>query len=125
MGISKLLAAQRVFTASHPGYHKDYRVAHREMYKVASFKHRLPKLMFLRWLRSQPCWDCGCEYHFSAVDFDHRGNKVFTLSRCISYSWARLVEEVLKCDVVCANCHRKRTWMKNANKIIFDGNTPA
>jgi hypothetical protein len=45
------------------------------------------------------------------MDFDHiEGNKVASVSRLMN---ARKIEqtrkETLKCDVVCANCHRERT----------------
>lgn len=26
--------------------------------------------------------------------------------------WAMVLEEIGKCDVVCANCHRRRTWAR-------------
>ena len=57
------------------------------------------------------CMDCGYSQHSSALEFDHvRGEKHFNIgARLTSVSRARLVAEMLKCDVVCANCHRVRT----------------
>ena len=60
----------------------------------------------------QGCADCGYKEHVEALDFDHRpgvkkvGN-IATLK--LQAGWAALLEEIDKCDVVCANCHRVRT----------------
>lgn len=46
------------------------------------------------------------------MDFDHvRGSKVGNVSEMLgSTSLADLLMEIAKCDVVCANCHRLRTY---------------
>lgn len=58
-----------------------------------------------------PC-KCG-ESDPTALDCDHRDPKTKRDSICelsrTSYSIAVLKEELDKCDVMCANCHRKRT----------------
>jgi len=67
---------------------------------------------FLRWVKDQPCYDCGGSFPPWVMDLDHvRGTKkVHNVGNIIcTASYARIVEEVLKCDVVCANCHRERT----------------
>lgn len=44
------------------------------------------------------------------MDFDHvRGVKRQGLSRLHGYSIEAILTEISKCDLVCANCHRKRT----------------
>lgn len=48
-------------------------------------------------------------------DFDHRDPKLksFSISdKGVTVSLARLQEEVKKCDLVCANCHRFRTHVQ-------------
>lgn len=56
------------------------------------------------------CQDCGYDKHPSALDFDHvRGEKKLTIGASMFANWNRLKEEIAKCDVVCANCHRIRT----------------
>jgi len=56
------------------------------------------------------CTDCGYNKHPSALDFDHLTNKSFVISKaCSSLPLSKLMIEVEKCEVVCANCHRIRT----------------
>jgi len=44
------------------------------------------------------------------MDFDHvRGVKRFNIAQSIHRSWPSLQEEMDKCDIVCANCHRIRS----------------
>lgn len=63
------------------------------------------------YLRSHPCVDCG-EAHPATLEFDHRNphTKRFAISsrRASGATNRSLQEEISKCDVRCANCHRKR-----------------
>jgi hypothetical protein len=58
------------------------------------------------------CVDCGEKYPYFVLDFDHvRGEKRGNLGQLVRQ--ATLVDikaEVTKCDIVCSNCHRFRTW---------------
>jgi len=59
------------------------------------------------------CMDCGLMSPYPEVyDFDHRPgvDKVRDVSRLYAGSMRDLVAEIAKCDVVCANCHRIRTF---------------
>lgn len=62
-----------------------------------------------------PCMDCGENYPYWVMDFDHRGDKLFGLGggALALYSWDQILEEVKKCDIVCANCHRDRTHTRS------------
>jgi hypothetical protein len=57
------------------------------------------------------CADCGYREHDVALDFDHRPGEVkkFSIAKQGGRSWASVLAEMAKCDVVCANCHRIRT----------------
>lgn len=46
------------------------------------------------------------------MDFDHvRGTKKFAISTYAhAVSSETLTKEIAKCDLVCANCHRERTY---------------
>ena len=57
------------------------------------------------------CYDCGLVSNFRAVyDFHHRNpeEKEFDPGSILHYSWKRIVAELDKCDLLCANCHRIR-----------------
>jgi len=58
------------------------------------------------------CLDCGYEGPPFMFDFDHRDpkQKLFPVgNKGSSVSYERTLAEALKCDLVCANCHRMRT----------------
>lgn len=66
-------------------------------------------------LRNVRCTDCGLMYPTAAMDFDHRDPtaKKWTVSQMLlRTSTAEILDEVAKCDVVCANCHRMRTYLR-------------
>jgi hypothetical protein len=74
----------------------------------------------VRALKSQPCTDCGVSYPHYVMDFDHvRGEKKFNVSSVISSfkSKQRVLDEIAKCEVVCSNCHRTRTWIRQREKF--------
>lgn len=61
------------------------------------------------------CADCGYQEHAAALDFDHRPGevKLFDVaSGPARRGWGAIEAEVAKCDVVCANCHRIRTYTR-------------
>jgi hypothetical protein len=63
-----------------------------------------------RYLLRHPCVDCG-EVDTRVLEFDHvRGRKSAAISFLvrIGYPWQRIVKEIAKCEVRCANCHRLR-----------------
>lgn len=61
--------------------------------------------------KTKPCTDCGRSWPTTCMDFDHvRGAKVFNIGSSVRWkSLPMLREEIAKCDVVCACCHRLRT----------------
>ena len=55
------------------------------------------------------CVDCGYKEHHAALEFDHIvGQKEFNV--CNAKSIAQAQKEILKCEVVCSNCHKIRTF---------------
>jgi len=60
------------------------------------------------------CTDCKEDYPYWILELDHvRGMKVGNLSFMVKQNTlAQVIEELKKCDVVCANCHRNRTWRR-------------
>lgn len=66
-------------------------------------------------VKKGPCLDCGNKYPPYVMDLDHvRGEKKDDLSgMCDSgYTLEKLMQEVEKCELVCANCHRIRTYRR-------------
>lgn len=61
-----------------------------------------------------PCADCGGTFRPCVMEFEHRGEKHVKIAdwpRRVGYGLAaiaKLREEIAKCDVLCANCHRLR-----------------
>jgi hypothetical protein len=63
------------------------------------------------YLLSHPCIDCG-EDDPVVLDFDHvRGEKKYNIAQMVrSLTLPIVLEEIAKCDVRCANCHRRKTY---------------
>jgi hypothetical protein len=63
------------------------------------------------YLATHGCVDCP-ETDPTCLDFDHvRGEKIAEISQMVrgSFSLEMILHEIEKCDVRCANCHRKIT----------------
>ena len=66
-------------------------------------------------LKMNPCLDCGfVPVHPSQMDYGHRGSKQYDVSFLVgkAYSLEKILIEIGKCDLVCANCHRLRTVLR-------------
>lgn len=65
--------------------------------------------------KNVPCMDCGLVNPI-VMEFDHRPDEVksFTIAANWQFSMDRLLKEIAKCDIVCANCHRLRTHNRRA-----------
>jgi hypothetical protein len=63
-------------------------------------------------LQNAECMDCSIR-DFAVLEFDHRvpHDKRDDVSNLVRqyHCWPTIAKEIAKCDVVCANCHRKRT----------------
>ncbi len=71
-------------------------------------------------LSSHPCVDCG-EADPVVLDFDHvRGEKLADVARLIAggYEWAKVKSEIEKCEVRCANCHRRITHKRRRHASV-------
>jgi hypothetical protein len=66
-------------------------------------------------LKDVPCVDCDGRFAPCVMDFDHRDERTknYTVSRMIGRAGtAKILAEIAKCDIVCANCHRDRTYRR-------------
>jgi len=78
------------------------------------------RVLLMEYLRTHPCVDCG-EADQVVLELDHvRGAKSCEISVMVAAgrSWKRIEDELAKCVVRCANCHRRKTaidlrWYKS------------
>jgi Zn finger protein HypA/HybF involved in hydrogenase expression len=90
---------------------------HRRQSNAAKERRRKQAQRLVReHLEAHPCLDCG-EPDTSVLEFDHLGDKRGEVSALAAggLSLAALRKEVEGCDVVCANCHRRRTNRRNGS----------
>jgi hypothetical protein len=79
---------------------------------------QLAREHLLEYLLGHPCVDCG-ETDVIVLQFDHQGDKVAEICSMVAsgYIWPKIMTEIAKCEVVCANDHARRTarsfgWFK-------------
>ena len=87
--------------------------SHREVYRAQNRRKKEMLKEIMREHKSIPCSDCGGELPFYVMDFDHREgeDKIKSVSRIVEFmNVGRRLDEIAKCDVVCADRHRIRTY---------------
>jgi hypothetical protein len=95
-------------------YGKEHYAANRARYieqaRVQKERLRLERTRsLLDFFESNPCVDCG-ESDPVVLEFDHLRDKLFDIgSGLVQKTWTAVLVEIAKCEVVCANCHRRRT----------------
>ena len=91
---------------------KRYREKHRKELRSRQQKH--PLRLWLIKQKSKPCSDCNNIFNWWQMQFDHRKpeDKKFGISQMIArhFPIQEIEDEILKCDLVCANCHANRTY---------------
>lgn len=98
-------------------YVRQWKLRNLESYRTASQKSKINKRIFFWGLKQKPCVDCKMRYFPVAMDFDHLPKyKKLAINGLTAMSKERLLLEIKKCELVCANCHRIRTW-KRRNDI--------
>jgi len=100
------------------GRHQDWRSPDR-FYTAKKRNHdnkvRIKKIR-RRWLniykKATGCSLCGYNEHPAALQFDHLDPslKVQDVSNMVTLKLKRLMDEVRKCRVLCANCHMIHTF---------------
>jgi len=106
-------------------YYNDNREKHKvDVYKRNRKNRDLIRTKVFEYLSTHPCIDCG-ETDPIVLEFDHRDDskKYKDISTLVSqgYKLETVFAEINKCDVRCANCHRRKTaiqfgWYKFLNK---------
>lgn len=85
----------------------------------ASKKSRARNRLYVQEAKRGPCVDCGKTFDPDCMDFDHiasRGEKLFNVGNLggSACSIELIKTEILKCDLVCACCHRLRTKQRRS-----------
>jgi hypothetical protein len=95
---------------------QNWRAKNGDRYKELITNFRAKRLPILNKIideaKDKACLDCGIKYPARAMDFDHLSDKKYKISslRTNPFSVKLLLEELAKCELVCACCHRDRTY---------------
>jgi hypothetical protein len=114
----------------HSEYRREHYLANRRRYidkaTVNKQKLRLERtILLIEYFKDHPCVDCG-ETDPVVLEFDHTADKSFDIcQKLIDTTWERILAEIEKCEVVCANCHRRRTAMRRGalRYLLTQGDT--
>jgi hypothetical protein len=111
-------------------YHREYirhwyqknRALHIARVQRATAKRRALFQERINRLKEKPCVDCGVWYPPYIMDFDHvAGEKVDDICNLRKAAgWQSILDEIAKCEVVCANCHRARTHFRRLGQLLPD-----
>lgn len=92
---------------------RQYRLDHLEEARAADRRCATKRRQFINLLKMErPCYDCGGMFPPEATDWDHLPGteKLFCVGpEMSSYSLEKVIDEISKCQLVCASCHRIRT----------------
>ncbi len=77
------------------------------------------KAWYVDYKSRTPCFDCHLCFNPECMDFDHivAGEKTNQVSWLVSYGRERAEQEMEKCQLVCATCHRIRTAKRRVLKL--------
>jgi hypothetical protein len=95
-------------------YGREHYLANRQKYIDAEARRKRERAetrtkYLIEFFRSNPCSDCG-ETDPVVLEFDHLRDKRFEVTnQFASRNWQEILDEIAKCEVVCANCHKRRT----------------
>tara|TARA_A200000159_G_scaffold147605_1_gene154797 strand:- start:411 stop:953 length:543 start_codon:yes stop_codon:yes gene_type:complete len=99
----------------HEGWYAENGDHRREQVKR---RRRELKQRYRAYKETLSCCECGHSGKDNAwsLDFDHidPDNKIVSVSHLVTsgYGWERIMEEIKKCQVLCANCHRKKGYLE-------------
>lgn len=114
----------------HAAYRRAHYLANRAHY-IERAQKRKQELwaerteLLLEYFKTNPCVDCG-ENDPVVLEFDHLRDKEFNIgSKLATQTWSAILAEIEKCEVVCANCHRRRTaGRRQSNRARLTGLEP-
>lgn len=98
-----------------PAYHHAHYLAHKESYVARARQHDAAHLIRCRRFLTAYKSYFGCQrcavVDVRVLECHHLGAKVKNIGDVLSRRWSlrRIVQELLKCEILCANCHRIET----------------
>lgn len=98
-------AYQRHYYRRHVAQYSAHRLKNMRLYRARN------QQLVTRYLSMHPCVDCG-EGDVAVLEFDHvRGKKISNVANMVrdGVRWIKIEQEIAKCEVRCANCHRRKT----------------
>jgi len=98
-------------------YYKENREKHLGVISRQRAKGREARHEFIvEYLLEHPCAECG-EPDPVVLEFDHLGDKEMEISTAVhqGWGWSRLKKEIAKCQVLCSNCHKRKTAYTQEN----------
>ena len=102
----------RAYYKRNADKYKQYRRSNQPRYRAKR------RYLLMEYLSTKRCVDCGIADPV-VLELDHvRGDKEFNIAdKVFMYAWSRVLREIEKCEVRCANCHRRKTardfkWFK-------------
>ena len=94
-------------------YRKAWYEKNKELEKAKALARYEANRKYINKIKANPCSWCGGIFTPSAMDFHHidpdtKANKDNKSNRAINATWSieKIDEEIAKCELVCANCHR-------------------
>lgn len=119
---------RRYYNEYHKGWYQRHRETLLERAAVYRGQKRAELGRIMQAAKDAPCMDCGNWFDPACMEFDHRdpATKVANVSKMRNgrYPVQALLDEIAKCDLVCANCHRIRTKYRAAGGSVDPAGTP-
>lgn len=123
---NKQLLAKKYYTLNKKKIsirHKKYYLLNKEKIdEYVKLKHRKNKKEMYAYLQAHGCIDCG-EKDIRVLEFDHVYGKpkynISTLAGSTKWSSSKLQKEIAKCQVRCANCHKRRHFNESRKYAVL------
>jgi transposase len=109
--IQKILGCSKGTISYHLGTEQKEKHGRRRRNSREEFKKELARIK-----ESSGCVDCNKKFPHYVLEFDHvpeRGEKINGVYKVgVIKGFAEAMKEIEKCDIVCANCHKTRTYKR-------------
>lgn len=106
----------RLYIRNHYYNHKVYYL--KKAYVRNTAVRKILRKYVNDYLLTHPCVDCG-ETDIIVLEFDHLRDKEYNISTLSRFGTLKQLEnEINKCVIRCANCHRRKTYSESHPKTM-------